>query len=99
MADGGHTVPRIIKAEHIGEETGDNIEAKRVAPYQWAGPTDKWKRPISPLVNETHDSIDFSNPDGNGNYQTATYELDGSTVLVLNFTYDGNNNVTSIARI
>lgn len=38
MADGGNTVPRIAKAEHIGPaDTGDNIEAKRVALYVWDG--------------------------------------------------------------
>lgn len=36
MANGGNTVPRITKAEHIGpDDTGDNIEAKRVANYIW----------------------------------------------------------------
>lgn len=98
MPDGGNVVPRITKAEHIGDETGDNIEAKRVAPYQWGGLNSGWQRPAAPLVNEAHDSIDFSNPDGNGNYQTATYSLDSSTVLVLNFTYDGSNNIIGIAR-
>ncbi len=89
----------ITQAEHISPvKTGDNIQAKRVVPYEWAGAANQWKRPMSPLVNEPHDSIDFSNPDGNGNYQTAIYKLSGSTVLTLNFTYDGNNNVTSIAR-
>lgn len=102
MNEGGNTVPRITKAEHIGpNDTGDNIEAKRVVPYQWSGegPSNGWKRPPAPLVNEPHDRIDFSDPDGNGNYQTATYSLSGGTVLTLDFTYDGNNNVTSIARL
>lgn len=40
MARGGsgNVVPSIVGAEHIGPEaTGDNIEAKRVAVYQWNG--------------------------------------------------------------
>lgn len=43
MADGGHTVPRIVKSEHIGpDDTGDNIMAKRVANYVWTGT--EWER-------------------------------------------------------
>lgn len=35
MVDGGNTTPRIDKSEHIGlNDTGDNIEAKRVATYE-----------------------------------------------------------------
>lgn len=41
--DGGNTLPRITKAEHIGpDDTGDNIEAKRVASYEWDG--SNWQR-------------------------------------------------------
>ncbi len=40
---GGNTVPRITQAEHIGpNDTGDNIEAKRVANYFWNGVS--WQR-------------------------------------------------------
>ena len=43
MSDGGNTVPRIANAEHIGpNDTGDNIEAKRVAGYIWNGTS--WER-------------------------------------------------------
>lgn len=43
MNEGGNTVPRITKAEHIGpDDTGDNIEAKRVANYVWNGSS--WER-------------------------------------------------------
>lgn len=43
MSDGGNTVPRIVKAEHIGpDDTGDNIEAKRAANYVWNGSS--WER-------------------------------------------------------
>lgn len=44
MADGGNTVPSVTKAEHIGPvDTGDNIEAKRVALYVWDG-VSSWTR-------------------------------------------------------
>lgn len=43
MSEGGNVVPRITKAEHIGpNDTGDNIEAKRVAGYVWNGSS--WER-------------------------------------------------------
>lgn len=42
--DGGNVVPRIAKAEHIGpKDTGDNIEAKRVALYG-SDPGLQWQR-------------------------------------------------------
>lgn len=45
MSDGGNTIPRITKAEHIGPlDTGDNIEAKRVAVFSWDGGSAGWSR-------------------------------------------------------
>ncbi len=42
----GNIVPRVTKAEHIGpDDTGDNIEAKRVANYTFDGTN--WQR-VSP---------------------------------------------------
>jgi len=47
---GGQVVPRITRAEHIGpDDTGDNIEAKRVANYVWNGV--EWHRLGSPLTD------------------------------------------------
>ncbi len=47
--DGGQTLPRIARAEHIGpNDTGDNIEAKRVAVYNWNGST--WERGLTPAA-------------------------------------------------
>jgi hypothetical protein len=41
----GNTVPRIVEAEHIGpNDTGDNIEAKRVANYVWDTGSSTWVR-------------------------------------------------------
>lgn len=43
MSIGGNTVPDITKSEHIGpKDTGDNINAKRVANYVWDGVN--WQR-------------------------------------------------------
>ena len=67
MSDGGNVLPRITKAEHIGpDDTGDNIEAKRVALYQWDGST--WQRftgtvtanptqPSTPTVTTVGDTV------------------------------------------
>lgn len=47
--EGGNTLPRIAKAEHIGpQDTGDNIEAKRVANYVWNGVD--WERQSSSIT-------------------------------------------------
>lgn len=43
MSNGGNWDVRAAQAEHIGpNDTGDNIEAKRVAGYVWNGST--WER-------------------------------------------------------
>jgi len=50
MSSGGQTVPRITNAEHIGpDDTGDNIHAKRVAPYAWDGTN--WQRTSQALTD------------------------------------------------
>jgi hypothetical protein len=94
---GGNTVPRITKAEHIGEDTGDNIGAKRVANYGFDG--NNWQRQGPGFeMGLNYDAVAFSNADGNGNYQTITYSLNGSTARTLTLTFDGSSNVTSIAK-
>jgi hypothetical protein len=56
MADGGNTVPRIVKAEHIGPaDTGDNVEAKRVATYDTPDGVN-WMRSGSPLAVRIDDT-------------------------------------------
>lgn len=44
------------------------------------------------------DDIQFSNADGNGNYQTGIVKNGGATVATLSLTYDGNSNITGITR-
>lgn len=71
---------------------------KAVIPYGWdetaAAPT-----PIpTPLIDQAYDSINMTNADGNGNYQTLTFKSAGTTVRTLTLAFDGSNNVTSIAR-
>lgn len=47
---------------------------------------------------ERFDDIEFTDPDGNGNYQTITYSLASTPVQVLTLAFDGNSNVTSIVK-
>lgn len=54
-----------------------------------------------PLVDVPFDYVGFTNDDGNGNYQTISFNTGGSggtLVRTLDLTYDANNNVTSITR-
>lgn len=101
MVNGGNVIPRITEAEHIGPaDTGDNIDAKRVANYGF-GSNLAWGRQPLPLVDVPYDSTVFSNPDANGNYQTINFKVGGSggvTVRTLNLVFDSSNNVTSIER-
>lgn len=98
--EGANDTPRTDKTEHISPlDTGDNIEAKRVATYTFNG-TD-WSRTNTPFIDMSYDYVGFSNPDGNDNYQTIVFNTGGSggiTQRTLNLTYDGSSNVTSIAR-
>ena len=99
--NGGGTVPRIEKSEHIGpDDTGDNIMAKRVAAYGF-GTDSNWARnPIS-FIDKPFDYIQCTNADGNGNYQTWNFRSGGSSgtiVRTLSVTYDANSNITSLGR-
>jgi hypothetical protein len=100
MADGGNVVPRITKSEHIGpDDTGDNIQAKRVANYGFDGAN--WQRTPTGLVDVAYDYLGFSNADSNGNYQTLSFKSGGSggsTQRTLTLAFDGSSNVTSITR-
>jgi hypothetical protein len=97
-SNGGNTLPRITKAEHIGpNDTGDNIEAKRVANYYWDG--SNWQRIGAGLVPSSYDYIALSDYTG-ANPGTVTYKQGGSggtTVATLTITYSGDN-ITSVTR-
>lgn len=45
------------------------------------------------------DDIEFSDPDGNGNYQEAVVKSQTVTVATLAFEYDNDSNVTRISRV
>lgn len=97
----GNLQPSIDAAEHASVAQGEGVEAKRVVEYGWGGLADKWKRRPLPLIDEPYDYVGFANADANGNYQTLTFKIGGSggsAVRTLALTYDGNSNVTSIAR-
>jgi hypothetical protein len=88
MANGGNWDAKAAQAEHIGPtDTGDNIEAKRVASYAWDG--SNWQRmglQITPLKDFDYFSVTSSGT----NQDTIVYKLGGSggsTVLTMNVTY------------
>lgn len=100
--DGGNVVPRITQAEHIGDDDGENIQAKRVVPYVWnpqQGTAGEWERQSRQgLISVAFDRITFSNPNGNTppNYQTGTVKNNGTTVGTLTLAYDGDGTLTDV---
>lgn len=99
MSTGGNTVPSLTNAEHIGpNDTGDNIEAKRVANYNWDG--SEWVRAGAGLVPDAYDYISLS-PDSS-RPTSVVYKMGGSggtTVATLTIAYDGSTtNITSVTR-
>lgn len=94
---GNKNVATPDQSEHIGDDTtGDNIQAKRVAQYDWDG--NNWNRSFRGLFTQPYDELDWSNPDSNGNYQTLTTKLASVTQESLTLSYDASNNITSIVR-
>lgn len=90
MAKTGNVVPSIVKAEHIGpDDTGDNIEAKRVANYVWGGST--WSRMSQPgglVAGTDYDYIDIQQT--STTVDTFVFKLGGSggtTVRTVVITY------------
>lgn len=79
-------------------KTGDNIDALVVMPYGF-GTDDNWARIPTPFIDASYDSVAFSNPDGNGNYQTIVFSANSVTVRTLTLTFDSNSNVMSIVRM
>ena len=60
----GNVVPTLVAAEHIGpDDTGDNIEAKRVANYVWNGSS--WERMSQPGSNPAYESRNDTTTDTN----------------------------------
>lgn len=96
------SIQAIENAEHLDPgTTGDNVAAKKTAGYTWDPVAQTWNRMFIGLVQQPYDYVAFSNADGNGNYQTATFKSGGSggsTVGTLSITYDANNLMTSITR-
>lgn len=91
MSDGAVTNPSIDVTEH-----DSNVSAKRVVPLTWDG-TQAWKA-ITGLFQLPYDELAFTNADSNGNYQTLTSKLSGTTQNVFSITYDASSNLTDIKR-
>lgn len=100
---GGNTVPRITKAEHIGpNDTGDNIEAKRVVPYYWDG--SNWQRqPFAPgnLVTQAYDYVSVAYP--TTTTEVYSFKNGGSsgtliTTLTLTYTDTTKDNLSTVVK-
>jgi hypothetical protein len=84
----GNIVPRITEAEHIGpNDTGDNIEAKRVANYVWTGSA--WARMAQLNPGTDYDYLDVQQTDADT--ETYVFKLGGSggttvRTIVVNYT-------------
>lgn len=104
MALSDKNLVSLVAAEHIGPtETGDNIDAKKVAMYTFDPVTSQWNRmgPNAGIVTAAYDYVGFTNADSNGNYQTITFKSGGSggtTVATVSVTYDANSLITSVTK-
>ena len=103
MSIGGNKQPSISQSEHIGpNDTGDNIDAKKVANYAWDGSA--WARMGNGFVPGAFDYVALTYVaagNGAGEIETATYKTGGSggtTVATLTLTYDASNNITSVTK-
>lgn len=98
----GNVQPSLDKAEHIGTlATDDNIEAKRVANYQWDGSA--WQRmglQLTPIKDFDYLSITNSATD----QDTLVFKLGGSggttvRTLVINFASGAEKVSDSLASL
>lgn len=82
----------ITQAEHISPvKTGDNIQAKRVAGYEWDG--SNWKRKTNRVPDHDETVLDYTG----GNLTSMTYKLAGTTVGTQTLSYDGSGNLSNIS--
>lgn len=77
----GNITPSVDGAEHIGpQQTGDNVEAKRVALYTWNGSS--WQREAAGFaggatITTTISGDTITQTDGS---RTLTIVINGSTI-------------------
>lgn len=87
MALSDKNLVSIEASEHIGpEETGDDVAAKRVVPYNWDGAG--WVRPRTTLFKKPYDSLVVNYTDSTKeNVSTIVTKLGGVTQQTLTVTY------------
>jgi hypothetical protein len=79
------------------QEHNHDAGAKRVI-QRVQGTDGEWVNGPAPFLDAAYDDVEFTNPDGNGNYQTLTFNNGGTPVRTLTMSFDGSSNVTSIVR-
>jgi len=96
----GNISPSVDGAEHIGpQQTGDNVEAKRVAGYVWDGSA--WQRASGGLVPSAFDTIQITSYNANNDPLVVVYRTGGAAgtvVATLTITYDVAFNITEVVR-
>lgn len=93
MAKSGNVVPTITKAEHIGpDDTGDNIEAKRVANYNWDGTN--WQRSPQAFINASYDYVSNSSTSTSDTFTFKTGGSSGTVVATVAVVYTDSSKAT-----
>lgn len=96
IGSGGNGVPAIARAEHIGSDAGENIEAKRVGNYGWDGAN--WQRMDAGLP--AHDFIGVTPGTTSDVYAYKSGGSGGTLVATLTITFSDSTKsiIQSIAR-
>jgi hypothetical protein len=99
MPKGGNKQPAIDASEHIGPlDTGDNIEAKRVAVYDWDESLSEWSRGSNVSYSDILFDPDDSAPVYIGMNKINNTATSEDTWIIRKFTYSGSN-VTRIQKV
>lgn len=90
----------LTRSEHISlEDTGDNISAKRVAPYYWDGAN--WQRQGAKLIPASYDALTYTATSATvDTFKYYTGGVAGTLVATLTVTYTDSTHATlvSVAR-
>jgi hypothetical protein len=99
MSDGGNVVTQVTRAEHIGpDDTGDNINAKRVAPYYWDGTN--WQRQGAGLVPSSYDYLSYTSNTTTDVYEYYQGGSGGTLIATITVTWTDSTKtvLSSVAR-
>lgn len=102
MAEGPIGQQEIANREHIApQKTGDNIAAKRVAPYYYDTASGNWQRAPSPYIPFPYDYVGVNTAGATTDVYTFYQGGSGGTlVATVTLTYSDSTKgtLTSVAR-